>query len=603
MSKKETNSFIFEGEKIKHLFDEDDEDDKIEMKKLNNILSNSSNKIEEEDDNKDLNNITSVSETDKVYLGEVKDATKKSQESEYEIEDELNETSLTINNMDEEPKELNEIMENNFNNKNNNEIKKEIEIKKEKEKEINSNKHNLKIENQKLNDIVLEKYFLNKKENTIDNNNIDNSKKNKNKHKAPIFLIKKIKMRSKKIQLLRKKKGLHLIRKKDSDTIRKKIKTYFHNYLINYLNSKIKKLNIQYIINNNNFEEINTGQKLKYKKINKFLKFNNKFTTNITINANRNLLTKKISHLLMKEPISSKYKTYDSKNNYYLTNYLLSNKAFSEINHILDLTYKELYNEFIKSSNYKNILKIVKNRDGDAYINKFKSISNNYIEYFNNDRTKKESKYEFNKKYFYKDKYKSNELNQKKKEISNFIINEYINNSLSNEVLDLNNKNKNDSLLKDNISLMEDFHEFLGNSLIFSEEEKKPNEFNNKYNNIMNEIKEQNHRIINNFLENNNSYEKEKCLFLRENKSIFEEEKKNKFFFDNNNLSKNFEDSFEKEMDEYCLEDNSIGICKKRTNDYSKTNESDYNSMKFIENTFKNDISSKVISEGFKEFI
>ena len=584
MSKKETNSFIFEGEKIKHLFDEDDEDDKIEIKKLNNILSNSSNKIEEEDDNKDLNNITSVSETDKVYLGEVKDATKKSQESEYEIEDELNETSLTINNMDEEPKELNEIVENNLNNKNNNEIKKEIEIKKE--KEINSNKHNLKIENQKLNDIVLEKYFLNKKENTIDNNNIDNSKKNKNKHKAPIFLIKKIKMRSKKIQLLRKKKGLHLIRKKDSDTIRKKIKTYFHNYLINYLNLKIKKLNIQYIINNNNFEEINTGQKLKYKKINKFLKFNNKFTTNITINANRNLLTKKISHLLMKEPISSKYKTYDSKNNYYLTNYLLSNEAFSEINHILDLTYKELYNEFIKSSNFKNILKIVKNRDGDAYINKFKSISNNYIEYFNNDRTKKEPKYEFNKKYFYKDKYKSNELNQKKKEISNFIINEYINNSLSNEVLDINNKNKNDSLLKDNISLMEDFHEFLGNSLIFSEEEKKPNEFNNKYNNIMNEIKEQNHRIINNFLENNNSYEKEKCLFLRENKSIFEEEKKNKFFFDNNNLSKNFEDSFEKEMDEYCLDDNSIGICKKRTNDYSKTNESDYTIMKFID--FKN---------------
>ena len=130
MSKKETNSFIFEGEKIKSdFFDEDDEDDKIEIKNFHNILSNSSNKIkEEEDDNKDLNNITSVSETDKVYLGEVKDATKKSQESEYEVEDELNETSLTNNNLDEEPKEFNDILVNNINNNKNNEIKKELEI-------------------------------------------------------------------------------------------------------------------------------------------------------------------------------------------------------------------------------------------------------------------------------------------------------------------------------------------------------------------------------------------------------------------------------------------------------------------------------------------
>ena len=91
MSKKEANSFIFEGEKIKpNFFEEDNEDDKIELKNLHNILTNSSNKIEEEDDNKDLNNITSVSETDEVYINEVKDATKKSQESEYEIEDELN---------------------------------------------------------------------------------------------------------------------------------------------------------------------------------------------------------------------------------------------------------------------------------------------------------------------------------------------------------------------------------------------------------------------------------------------------------------------------------------------------------------------------------
>lgn len=77
MSKKETNSFIFEEEKIPcDFFDEDDEEDKNEIKKFHEVLTNSSHKMEEDDDNKDLNNITSVSETDKVYVGEVKDETK-----------------------------------------------------------------------------------------------------------------------------------------------------------------------------------------------------------------------------------------------------------------------------------------------------------------------------------------------------------------------------------------------------------------------------------------------------------------------------------------------------------------------------------------------
>ena len=391
-------------------------------------------------------------------------------------------------------------------------------------------------------------------------------------------------MRSKKIQLLRKMKGLHLIRKKDSDTIRKKIKTYFHNYLINYLNSKIRKLDIKYIINN--FEDINSKQKMKYKKINKFLKFNNKFTTNVSKNINKNLLGKKISYILMKEPISSKYKAYDSKNNYYLTNYLLSMKTFSEINHILDLTYKEHYNKFIISSNFKNILKNVKKRDGEAYMNKFKNVSLNFIPYFDNDRTKKEPKYKFNNKYFYKDKY------QKKKDISNFIVNEDINNSLSNELLDYNNNNKNNSFIKNNNSLMEDFYEFLGNSLIFSEEEKKSFEINHKYKNNKYGTNEQTYKPINNFLENKNLCEKEQSLFLRENKSNFEDEKKYKLFYDNSNIIKSFEDSFDKENKKNYLDDNSIGICKKRTNDYSKTNESDYTLMKFID--FKNNDNIKI---------
>jgi len=238
MSKKETNSFIFEGEKIQcDFFDEDNEEDKIEIKKFHNILTNSSPKIEEDDDNKDLNNITSVSETDKVYLGEVKDDTKKSQDSAYEIEDELNETSLTNKNsvVEEEknPKDLDEILENNIinkNNDNNNILKNQIEIN-------NLGKNNLNISNQILSKIDDDDFLINNKTKRNNKKSAKNEKnkkgsKNKNRNKSPIFLIRKIKKRSKKIQLLRKKKGLHIFRKKDPDTIRRKIKTYYHNYLL-----------------------------------------------------------------------------------------------------------------------------------------------------------------------------------------------------------------------------------------------------------------------------------------------------------------------------------------------------------------------------------
>ena len=109
-----------------------------------------------------------------------------------------------------------------------------------------------------------------------------------------MFLIRKIKKRSKKVQFLRKKKGIHLIRKKDSDIIRKKVKTYFHNYLIDKLNNEIKSINwkkVSFHLENNIL-----SQKVKKKRINKFLKFNNKFTTNVSININRNLL---ISHYII----------------------------------------------------------------------------------------------------------------------------------------------------------------------------------------------------------------------------------------------------------------------------------------------------------------
>ena len=81
-------------------------------------------------------------------------------------------------------------------------------------------------------------------------------------------------------------------------------------------------------------------------KINKFLKFDNKFTTNVSINLNRSLLLKKIYQILIEEPISSKYKAFHLKNNSYLTKYLLSLKAIPNIHKILNSTYEDCYKEW-----------------------------------------------------------------------------------------------------------------------------------------------------------------------------------------------------------------------------------------------------------------
>ena len=578
-SKKETNSFIFEGEKIKYdFFDIDNEDDKLEMKKFQNILTNSPNKLEEEeeDENKDLNNITSVSETDKVYVGEVKDGSKKSQESGFEIEDELNETSLTIKNCEEEPKELDDI--NNI--KNNNEIiKNDIDSNKNIKNNKNNinNLNNLNIHKQLLNELKQEDTSMLKKQN---NENRINGEKNRNKNKKSnqIFLIKKIKLRSKKIQLLRKKKGLHIIRKKDSDTIRKKIKTYFHNYLLDLLNLMIKKIDTEMGINE--YKQVISKQKSNYKKVKKFLKFNNKFTTNVSIIINRNLLSKKIRDILMNEPISSKYKAYDSKNNFYLTNYLLSVKIYSDIQHILNLKYMELYDEFIKSVNFKNILKKVKNRDGEEYMIKFKNVSENYISYFNEPKSKRIPKNEFKKNIFKKDKNKNKSKNKKDMlNIKRYNSNKYLKNNLNNnEFQDCNFKEIYEfpsiSYLNNDISLIEDGHDFFDNSFYYNFfEEKRMNESKTKLINDMDEINSKLFKpIINIDFEKISEKNCNKNIYDFKDISFFTENENNNSF-DSNNLSYiKDEDKFKK----YINDDDCQSIKKKQTCDSSKTNETDY---------------------------
>jgi hypothetical protein len=555
--------------------------------------------MEEDDDNKDLNNITSVSETDKVYVGEVKDETKKSQESEFENEEELNETSLTNKGIGEEEEKnhnpLDDISDNNKINRNNND----------------------NIPNKILTEIEEEDNFLlhndNRKSNIKNKENTKSKNKNKykSKNKSPIFLIRKIKKRSKKIQLLRKKKGLHIFRKKDPDTIRKKIKTYFHNYLLNLLNSQIKSLNIK-IANYDFIDDINSKQKNTKKKVNKYLKLNNKFTNNVSITANRNLLFKKISQILMEEPISSKYRAYDLKNNYYLTKYILSLKKYPDIIKILYNTYAESYTKFLKSSNYQNILKNIKNRDGDLYMDKFRIVSNNFISYYIN--ANKKPKFETKKKIFYKDKVKksmsckNNKLNKPNNLLNN-------NNRLDNE--SQNNKSKNSNFKEifdfshsnNNISLVEEFNEFFANSSYGEDKSNKEFKYgyktfqfknNSGYEIINNSYK----KNINEFL--SNSFEgNEKDSFFKKNENDLSNDKKYEHdSFDYNNLSDMFDKGVILKKD-YMFEeeDNSGTIYEKRTSDYSKTNESDYIQMKFNDITCKNDINNQLLLDQFKKFI
>ena len=87
-------------EKIKgNLFDEDDEEDNKELKKLNSLFSQSKENITENDDdnNNDLNNKTNVSDRDNIYENEIKDTSIKTKEN-NPYENELSEIFLKSKN-------------------------------------------------------------------------------------------------------------------------------------------------------------------------------------------------------------------------------------------------------------------------------------------------------------------------------------------------------------------------------------------------------------------------------------------------------------------------------------------------------------------------
>jgi hypothetical protein len=162
----------------------------------------------------------------------------------------------------------------------------------------------------------------------------------------------------------------------NSDNIKRKIKTHYHNFIISLLNLTIKK-------------EFNGVQKFKFKKM------DSETTQNITINYNRNLLSTPIKDILKK--VSQKF--HDPLQNEKIISNIPSSKF--EINKLLNCTYKEMYedyylksrtdlfNEEKENNSFESHLFRIQNKFGNEYLKKYKENAENFIDFFINSKERK----------------------------------------------------------------------------------------------------------------------------------------------------------------------------------------------------------------------
>ena len=231
----------------------------------------------------------------------------------------------------------------------------------------------------------------------------------------------------------------------------------------------------------------------------------------------------------------------------------------------------ESYNEFLNSEKYKNILKKIKIKDGELYLNKFQNVSNNFISYFQNAKPKKEPKNEVKKKFFVKDKPKKEKEKDKDKEIKNSLNfsgndgNDFVNNSsIINESYKFKNIQEmlNINPVNNNMSLVEEFHDF------FNHEDKEiiDLEYSNEINHEFGLIQNFNENSY--YIENGNSFEKKDKLFLKDEYKNIGINQNMEFSFEKNNLSEIIDSDFIQKSNNFHEEEDSMAICKKSTNDY-----------------------------------
>jgi len=241
--------------------------------------------------------------------------------------------------------------------------------------------------NQDNNETIFYKIYKNYKlinpiqldfQNDIMNNKLTfNIKKNNNNdclendiHQNELYILNHKKGREKK----KPSKKIHS--RYNCDNIKSKIKTHFHSFIIGFLNKIAKE------------------QKLEFH----FKKIGTKITKNITISFNKELLEMKIKDII--KNVSNRY--FDQTSNKKIIESI--EESNNIINKYLNMTYMEMYQKIYLSSkseifqnelnddSFEGHLKKIKKLYGIAYYEKFNLIANNFVNYFINNRKKKNIK-------------------------------------------------------------------------------------------------------------------------------------------------------------------------------------------------------------------
>ena len=158
-----------------------------------------------------------------------------------------------------------------------------------------------------------------------------------------------------------------------SDNIRRKIKAFFHKYIINLLNKSIE-------------------QKIpKMRK--KFVKISNRITVDLGIEYNRNLINKSIKDIII--DISNRYINREINKN--CIKNIEKQKDNQDIINILNMKYKDLYvNYYLKSTkndisdnSYESHKEKLLKEYGEEYLAQFIINAENFIEFYTNGKNRK----------------------------------------------------------------------------------------------------------------------------------------------------------------------------------------------------------------------
>ena len=160
------------------------------------------------------------------------------------------------------------------------------------------------------------------------------------------------------------------------DNIRRRIKALFNNYIIRLLNNLIK----QKYLNSRHY----------------FLKMNIKVTKDLGIEYNRYLLNAPLKEIIVN--VSNKYQNKEN-NNIKCIKYIEEQKDNEEIINILNMTYEQLYINYLKTTkndsqenSFEAHQEKMLNLYGKEYLDKFIQNTQNFLEYFKKGKKRKSRK-------------------------------------------------------------------------------------------------------------------------------------------------------------------------------------------------------------------